>query len=158
MKQVILGLRPTSNHTNTFNYQYMLLESGKIHHLGDVAMSHTYKFQASEDVQLSKMDEAEIRKMVERQADQYLDALPAQVQAAQVNSVQLSSNPFETVNGGVWAQWTRACCDRRARIADFIYPEIEALRGGLTEGLEKELHQNHFDADFAVRAVAKALR
>jgi len=121
-------------------------------------MSHTYKFQASEDVQLSKMDEKEIRHMVERHADQYLKNLPEQIRASQVNSVQLSSNPFETVNGGVWAQWTRACCDRRAQIADFIYPEIDALRGGLTEGLEKELEQNHFDSDFAVRAVAKALR
>lgn len=121
-------------------------------------MTHTYKFQASKDVQLSRMNESEIRDMVVRQADQYLKTLPEQVRAAQVNSVQLSSNPFETVNGGVWAQWTRACCDRRAQIEDFIYPEIDALRGGMTEELEKEMGQNHFDSDFAVRAVAKALK
>ena len=121
-------------------------------------MSKTYRFQANKDVQLSKMDEAEIRKMVMQQADHYLENLPREVLPSEVNSVQLSSSPSEIAGAGVWAQWTRACCDRRSRIADFTYPEIDVLRGGLTEELEAGLDQNHFDSNFAVRAVAKALR
>lgn len=121
-------------------------------------MSKTFNFQATEKTILSKMDEHEIRKMVEKEADRFIESLPESVQLADVNSVQLRSSPREVADTGVWAQWTRACCGHRKNIADFTYPEIAELQTGFNANVEKKFKQDHFDSDFAVRAVARALK
>jgi hypothetical protein len=117
-------------------------------------MSKTIKLKTADDVVLHKMSEEAIREMVIKQADEMLKSLPKELRVSQVNSVQLESNLKQVADIGGWAQWTRACCDRRRLIEDFEDPLIDELRIETT-GVEKALFQNHFDSNFSIRKVTE---
>lgn len=117
-------------------------------------MSKTIKFKNSKDVALHQMKEEEIRDMVTKQADAMLAALPKELQVSEINSVQLESSLKQVADTGVWAQWTRACCDRRKSIEDFVDPAITEL--GITNPeIEKSVFQNHFDSNLSIRKVTE---
>jgi hypothetical protein len=100
------------------------------------------------------MDEQEIRAFVEKQTSKMLESIPSEIRISEVNSVQLESSVKQVQADGVWAQWTRACCDRRRRIEDFINPVILEL--AVNPLLEKAIHQDHFDSNFSIRKVTEA--
>ena len=116
--------------------------------------SRTIKLKNNRDVPLQQMKEEEIREMVIKQADTILAALPEDLRVAEVNSVQLESNLKQVADTGVWAQWTRACCDRRKRIEDFVDPALNELRIDNPQ-VEHAVFQNHFDSNFSVRKVTE---
>ena len=117
-------------------------------------MSKTVKFHNASGAPLHKMSEKEIRQLVIKQADKMLDSIPKEIRISGVNSVQLESSLKEAADIGGWAQWTRACCDKRNRIEDFTDPVIPEL-GILNPGLEKILHQNHFDSNLTIKQVTE---
>ena len=117
-------------------------------------MSKTIKFQNASGVALHKMSENEIRELVIKQADRMLESIPHEIRIAGVNSVQLESSLKDAADIGGWAQWTRACCDKRNRIEDFTDPILPEL--AITDpGLEKLLHQNHFDSNLSIKQVTE---
>ena len=117
-------------------------------------MSQLYKVKAAPSLRLKDMSEDEVTKLVSAQADEMLSALPKHLRASGVNAIQLESSAAEIAGTGVWAQWTRACCDRRRRIEDFVYPaDIEQLR--IDPELGRKIKQDHFDTSFEVRQVTE---
>ena len=117
-------------------------------------MTRTIKLQNTGRTALAKLSEKEIVEMVNSQADDMLNSLPKELQVADVNSVQLESSLKEVADTGVWAQWTRACCDKRRRIADFIDPVIGELAVD-DPRIEKVVFQDHFDSNMVVREVTE---
>lgn len=117
-------------------------------------MSKTIKLQNASGIALHKMSENEIRQLVMKQADKMLDSIPKEIRVAGVNSVQLESSLKEVAEVGGWAQWTRACCDKRNRIEDFTDPILPEL-GISNPALERVLHQNHFDSNLSIKQVTE---
>ncbi|MEM9001688.1 MAG: hypothetical protein AAGB24_15620 [Bacteroidota bacterium] len=118
-------------------------------------MARTLKLNNTGKVPLSKMSEKEIRGMVIKQAEEMLDRIPKDLRVSQVNSIQLESSLSEIADVGAWAQWTRACCDKRNRIDDFINPVINEL--SVSDPLiEKNIFQDHFDSNFEIKQVTEA--
>jgi len=117
-------------------------------------MSKTIKLQNAGGRALHKMSEIEIRQLVEKQTQRILESIPKEIRVADVNSVQLESSLKEAADVGVWAQWTRACCDKRAFIDDFTDPAIAELAIS-SAGIERAVHQNHFDSNFSIKQVTE---
>lgn len=117
-------------------------------------MSRTLKFKNSGKRPLSQMSEEEISKMVIQQAEEMLNGLPNDLKVSDVNSIQLASSLGEIADFGAWAQWTRACCDKRNRIDDFINPVIDEL-AVFDPKIEKNIFQDHFDSNFEVKQVTE---
>lgn len=117
-------------------------------------MSRTLKFNNSGKTPLSKMSEKEISKMVIQQAEEMLEKLPKDLRVSQVNSIQLESSLHEVADFGAWAQWTRACCDKRNQIDDFINPVIDELVV-FDPRIERSIYQDHFDSNFNVKQVTE---
>jgi hypothetical protein len=86
-------------------------------------MAKIINLKAPASMSLLKLSEAEVAKYVAEHADRSLKALPKDLHPVGVNRVSLGSNPLADTE--VWAQWTRACCDRRKRIEDFTDPVLE---------------------------------
>ncbi|MET0635660.1 MAG: hypothetical protein ABWZ25_06505 [Chitinophagaceae bacterium] len=117
-------------------------------------MAKTINLKLDSSKVLHKMDEKEIREMVINQADAMLKSLPKDLKVSEVNSVRLQSSLKEVADIGVWAQWTRACCDRRRLIEDFEDPRVIEL-GIENPALEKAVFQNHFDSNFSIKQVTE---
>jgi hypothetical protein len=117
-------------------------------------MSKTIKLQNASGRALHTMSENEIRELVIKQADKMLSSIPDGIRISDVNSVQLESSLKEAADVGAWAQWTRACCDKRDRIEEFTDPVINEL-GISNPNLERVLHQNHFDSNLSIRQVTE---
>lgn len=117
-------------------------------------MSKTIKLQNASGKTLHKMTEIEIREMVIKQADAMLDRIPKEIRVAEVNAVRLESSLKEVANTGVWAQWERACCNRRNQIDGFTDPESPEL-GITNSAIEEAVFQNHFDSSFSIKQVTE---
>ena len=117
-------------------------------------MSKTFKLTAAEDLSLHKMTETQIRDMVAKQADSMIKNLPKDLKLSEVNSIQLGSNRREMADIEGWIQWTRACCDRRKLIEDFVDPVIDDLKIQ-NPAIEKVLMQNHFDSNLSIRGITE---
>jgi hypothetical protein len=117
-------------------------------------MSKTFKLTTSNDVSLHKMTETQIRDMVIKQADSMIKNLPKDLKLSEVNSVQLESNRREMADIGGWVQWTRACCDRRKIIENFVDPAIDELKIH-NPAIEKLLFQNHFDSNLSFKQITE---
>jgi len=117
-------------------------------------MSKTIKLQNAGVRALHQMSEIEIRELVEKQTQQILESIPKEIRVAEVNSVQLESSLKQAADDGVWAQWTRACCDKRASIEDFTDPANAEL-GISSPDVERAVHQNHFDSNFSIKQVTE---
>jgi hypothetical protein len=89
-------------------------------------MAKTYRLRAPEAMRLHEMPVEEIERYVTDLAGQALDQLPEGVRPSGVNAVALESlGPQAKADWLVWAEWTRACCDSRHRIDDFINPVVD---------------------------------
>ena len=117
-------------------------------------MSKTLNFKTPDHVNLHKMTEKEITEMVTKEADNMLKNLPKDLDISEVNSVRLQSNLKQVADIGAWAEWTRACCNRRSIIEDFTDPAINELRVD-DPAIEKAIFQNHFDSNFSIRQVTE---
>ncbi len=110
-------------------------------------MAKYYQFRAPASIALDKMSDREIEKLVAEQSDRMLKALPEEFRPVGVQGIVLDSIREPTaIEGGVWAQWTRACCDKRKRIDEFREPITEelmeaakALRPASYEHIESQL-------------------
>jgi hypothetical protein len=103
-------------------------------------MAQVINLKAPKSVSLMKMGEAEVAKYVSEHADKTLAALPETMKPAGINRVSLGSNL--AADPGVWAQWTRACCDRRRRIEDFTDPVMDDFNAAITplSGIKAGVH------------------
>lgn len=103
-------------------------------------MAQVINLKAPKSLSLTKMSEAEVAKYVSEHADKTLAALPEALQPVGVNRVALGSNI--AADPGVWAQWTRACCDRRRRIDDFTDPVMDDFNASITplSGVKANVH------------------
>lgn len=117
-------------------------------------MSKTVKLHNASGIPLHRMSEEEIRELVTKLSEGILDSIPKVIRVAEVNSVKVESTLKESADYGVWAQWTRACCDKRDRIEEFTDPSNEEL-GITNSSLEKAVHQNHFDSNLSIRQVTE---
>ena len=117
-------------------------------------MSKTINLKTTDDVVLHKMTEEQIRQMVIKQADEMLKSVPKDLRISEVNSIKLESNLRQVAEIGGWAEWTRACCDKRRFIEDFVDPQIHEL--GITDPrIEKTVFQNHFDSNLSFKKITE---
>lgn len=103
-------------------------------------MAKVINLKAPKSFSLLKMGEAEVAKYVSEHADRTLASLPDELRPVGVNRVSLGSN--QAADPGVWAQWTRACCDRRSRIEDFTDPVRDDYNDAITplSGVKANTH------------------
>jgi hypothetical protein len=80
----------------------------------------TISLNAPKSMAIDKMPEAEIATYVAKEADRILAAMPDDLRPVAVNTVRLN----RAAAPGVWAEWTRACCDKRKLIDDFVDPVV----------------------------------
>lgn len=105
----------------------------------------TISLNAPRSMKLEKMPEAEIADYVAKEADRFLAAMPEGLRPVAVNTVSLNraSDP------GVWAQWTRACCDKRKSIDDFVNPVIRDFGVAGAAGL-LERSETHAESELRI--------
>ena len=91
-------------------------------------MAKYYQLRAPASISLQKMSEKEIDEMVKERADKALASLPDEFSLVGTQGIIMDSiTPGTSAEAGVWAQWTRACCDKRKRIEDFVEPITEDM-------------------------------
>lgn len=89
-------------------------------------MAKILNLQAPKSMSLQKMGAEEVGQYVSKLADKALDGGLDDLRPVGVNAVALGQRiPGSTSEPGVWAEWVRACCNRRDRIEDFIDPVID---------------------------------
>ncbi|GAA2615840.1 hypothetical protein GCM10010304_81520 [Streptomyces roseoviolaceus] len=75
---------------------------------------------------LHNMSQQEIEAYVNDVATGALESLPEGIKPVGVNAVEIESlADTDPERGGLWAQWTRACCAQRADIEEFEPPVLE---------------------------------
>jgi hypothetical protein len=91
-------------------------------------MARLISLRAPESLRVDRKSQKELDAYVAEHAGRYLAQMPKDIRPAGISGVTLESLVKGTASDpGVWAQWTRACCDRRNEIDDFVDP----LRGDL---------------------------
>lgn len=109
-------------------------------------MAKIFTLRAPAAMKLHKMSEREIEAYVEKEAGRMLEQLPTGVRAAGVNAVAIDSLVKATAaDPGVWAQWTRACCDKSRHIDDFVNPVIRDFDPA-AEVLRPQLASEHVES------------
>ena len=89
-------------------------------------MAKILNLRAPESMELHRMESKEVASYVSKLADEALERIPDGIRPAGVNALALSQRvPGTAAEPGFWAEWTRACCDRRDRIEDFVDPVID---------------------------------
>jgi len=113
-------------------------------------MAKKFNIRAPKSVKLHEMDEKEIQEMVKKEATRMLDSFPKEYRPIGVNAVTVESLvPGTRQDVGVWAQWERACCGSRDKIAEFTDPVINEIEPGDTVMSEKLLN-THFESQMRV--------
>jgi 5'(3')-deoxyribonucleotidase len=87
-------------------------------------MAKKFNIRAPKSVKLHEMKEAEIAEFVQKEAGKMLDQMPKEYRPVGVNAVSVDSIAPVEEEWGVWAQWTRACNDRRPDIEEYIEPLV----------------------------------
>jgi hypothetical protein len=107
--------------------------------------------QAPKSMQLRDMKSEEVASYVAKHADEALKRMPDDLRPVGINAVALSQRiPGTSSDPGFWAEWTRACCDRRAQIEDFTDPVIEQFeRPG--SPVTTQLHGEHLETQMRVQ-------
>lgn len=117
-------------------------------------MAKFYQLRAPASMSLHKMSDREIEKMVIQQADKLLNTLPDNMRPVGVQGVVLDSiRPGTAADAGVWAQWTRACCDKRKRIEDFIEPVAEDF-AAISEEVMRAKALGHVETQLSVQTLS----
>lgn len=110
-------------------------------------MARLFNLRAPKSLRIEQKSPQEIEKLVTEQAARYLEALPNDLRPSGLSGVALESLVKGTANDpGVWAQWTRACCDRRRDIDDFVDPlrdEFELAAAQLRPRSVEHLESQH---------------
>jgi hypothetical protein len=89
-------------------------------------MARILSVRAPQSMELRRMKSEEIEKQVSAMADEALERLPKGANPVGINAVSLSQHiPGTNADPGVWAEWTRACCNRRDKIDDFVDPVVD---------------------------------
>ena len=89
-------------------------------------MTRTINLRAPKSLRLHEMSAEEAAAFVAREADRVLDDLPQDIRPLGISAVAMDAFVKGTAaDPGVWAQWTRACCDRRDRIEEFVEPVVQ---------------------------------
>lgn len=117
-------------------------------------MSKTLRIRAPKSMKLHAMSEREVEKYIAEEAGRMLDAMPRDIRPVGVNKVAIDSLVKGTAaDAGVWAQWTRACCDKRDRIDDFVDPVMQEFdqEASLTR---PELANEHVESQMRVQTLA----
>ena len=99
--------------------------------------------------EINKARVSRIRTFVKR-AESALDSLETGSRPIGINAVSLSQRlPGTAAEPGFWAEWTRACCDRRRVIEDFEDPLIEQFE---REGshVTRQLKGEHLESQLRV--------
>jgi hypothetical protein len=109
----------------------------------------TFNFRAPQSMKLHKMQPEEIEKFVAKEADRVFKTIPKEVRPVGVNSVTIDSVAKGTAaEPGVWAQWTRACCDKRRQIEDYR----DMTQADLAEIAEqRRIDEPHVETNFSVQ-------
>lgn len=103
-------------------------------------------------MKLHAMEPKEIEKFVTTQASKALEGIPENLRPVGVNAVTVDSISKGTrAAAGVWAQWTRACCDKRRRIED--YKDITPAEMREITQLRPEISK-HVETDFSVQEMS----
>lgn len=113
-------------------------------------MAKIINLQAPASMSIQKMGEAEVAKYVSEQAERSLAALPKELRPIGVNRVSLGSNKADV---DVWAQWTRACCDKRKRIEDFVDPVLTDFDNNLQASTGRKA-TTHVESQMVVHRLA----
>ena len=88
-------------------------------------MAKTINLRAPKSMKLHKMSASDVESFVSKEAARMLEAMPKDVRPVGVNAVAIDSISKRSASDpGVWVQWTRACCDRRKQIEDFMEPVV----------------------------------
>lgn len=89
-------------------------------------MAKILNLKAPESMELRRMESEEVATYISKLANEALDRIPDDLRPVGINAVSLAQRvPGTAAEPGFWAEWTRACCDHRARIEDFVDPVIE---------------------------------
>lgn len=89
-------------------------------------MTKTIQVRAPKSMKLHAMSEADIAGYVAQEAGRMLESMPKEVRPVGVNAVAIDAFAQRSAaDVGGWVQWTRACCDKRKQIEDFIEPVVQ---------------------------------
>lgn len=114
-------------------------------------MAKILTLQAPKSMVLRDMRSEEIAKYVAKHADAGLEGMPDGVRPVGINAVALSQRiPGSASDPGFWAEWTRACCDRRSRIEDFTDPVIDQFERP-DSPVAAMLHGEHLEMQMRVQ-------
>lgn len=114
-------------------------------------MAKILNLRAPESMELRRMQSEEVATYVSKLADEALDRIPDDLRPVGVNAVSLAQRvPGTAAEPGFWAEWTRACCDRRDRIEDFTDPVIEQFERPDSLVLS-QLHGEHLETQMRVQ-------
>lgn len=106
-------------------------------------MSKILRVRAPKSMTLHKMGQHEIEKLVTEEASKAMSRLPEEFRPVGVNAVSID----QRMDVGGWAEWTRACCDKRHLIDEFTDP----VRGEINQ-LETHARNaaEHIESTFIV--------
>lgn len=89
-------------------------------------MAKTLNLRAPESMKLQALKPEEVERYVSKLADDQLARVPDGLRPSGINAAVLSQlTPGTNFEPGVWVEWTRACCNRRDQIEDFVDPVID---------------------------------
>ncbi|MBH5338469.1 hypothetical protein IHE55_28245 [Streptomyces pactum] len=90
-------------------------------------MAKIITLRAPESLGLHDMSQQDIDAYVEDVASRALESLPEGVKPVGVSAVAIEAlrPAIDAERGGLWAEWSRACCAQRADIEDFEPPVLD---------------------------------
>jgi hypothetical protein len=95
-------------------------------------MAKTLQIRAPKSMKLHEMSDKEVEKFVTKEAARMLEAMPKDIRPVGVNAVSIDSVVKGTsAEPGFWAEWTRACCDKRKSIDDYVDPVVSQFDPGV---------------------------
>jgi hypothetical protein len=116
-------------------------------------MAKILNLQAPKSMSLHKMRAEEVEQHVSRLADEALDKGLDGLRPVGVNAIALGQRvPGTAAEPGVWAEWTRACCNRRESIEEFVDPAVEQFE---REGspVARELAGEHLESQMRIQTL-----
>jgi hypothetical protein len=116
-------------------------------------MSRTLNLRAPASMKLGALKPAEVERYVSKLADDHLARVPDGLRASGINAAVLSQlTPGTNLEPGVWVEWTRACCNRRDQIEDFVDPVIDQFEREGSPVL-RELGGQHLESQMRVQTL-----
>jgi len=116
-------------------------------------MAKVLNLQAPKSMSLREMRAEEVERYVSKLADDALDRGLEGLRPVGVNAVALGQRvPGTAAAPGVWAEWTRACCNRRDMIEDFVDPVIDQFeRDG--SPVAQQLAGQHLESQMRIQTL-----